>query len=164
MTISLIVAMSQNRVIGKNNQLPWHLSEDLKHFKQITMGHPIVMGRKTFDSIGKALPGRENIVITRDKNFGAANVIVMHSADDFLKWASQQTREVFVIGGAEIFKLFLPRAQKIYLTVIEKNFDGDVFLPMIDLKKDFLVVEETPLMFSQKENLPYRFIAAQRTS
>lgn len=162
--LSLIVAMSQNRVIGKNNQLPWHLSEDLRRFKQITMGHPIVMGRKTFDSIGKPLPGRENIVITRDKNFREENVTVMHSVEDFLKWAAKQSREIFVIGGAEIFRLVLPHAQKIYLTLIEKDFDGDVFLPMIDLKKDFLVVEETPVSMSQKENLPYRFITAKRIS
>ena len=164
MTLSLIVAMSQNRVIGNNNRLPWHLSEDLKRFKQITMGHPIVMGRKTFESIGKPLPGRENIILTRDKNFMAMGVTVMHDVEKLLSWAKIPTQEVFVIGGAEIFKLVLPHAQKIYLTSIEKDFDGDAFFPAIDFKKDFSVVEKTAMMFSQQDNLPYRFLTLERLS
>ena len=164
MTLSLIVAMSQNRVIGKDNRLPWHLSEDLQHFKQITMGHPIVMGRKTFESIGKPLPGRENIVLTRDKNFTTMGVTVLHDVEKFLLWSKAQTQEVFVIGGAEIFKQVLPHAQKIYLTSIEKDFDGDAFFPVIDLKKDFSVVEKTAVMFSQQDNLPFRFIMLERLS
>jgi len=128
MIISLIAAMAQNRVIGKQNQLPWHLPADLKHFKSITMDKPIVMGRKTFESIGKALPGRQNIIITRDKNFQAENCTIVHSLDEAFEITKDQ-EEVMVIGGASIYEQALPKTQRIYLTLIHENIEGDTYFP-----------------------------------
>ncbi|MDP4164725.1 MAG: dihydrofolate reductase, partial [Bacillota bacterium] len=112
--ISFIWAMDQEQAIGKNNQLPWHLPEDLKFFKRVTMGHPIAMGRKTHESIGRPLPGRENIVITRSKNFTAEGCTVFHSISDFVSYAKKMDEEVFVIGGAEIFKETFEFADRLY--------------------------------------------------
>lgn len=123
--VSLIVAVSRNGVIGKDNKLPWHLPEDLKRFKALTMGHPILMGRKTFESIGKPLPGRTNIVITHQKDF-AGGTLTAASLDDALK-ITEKEEEVFVIGGAQIFKHALPAADKLYLTLIDREVEGDTF-------------------------------------
>lgn len=132
MVLSLLVASSENNVIGKDNQLPWHLPNDLKYFKNLTWGMPILMGRKTFDSIGKALPGRKSIVITRNEDWRHAGVDVVHSIDEAIQKAeSLGVKEVFVIGGAEIFKTSLPAANRIYLTRIHQDFEGDVFFPEI---------------------------------
>ena len=132
MTISLLVAASENNVIGKDNQLPWHLPNDLKYFKNLTWGMPILMGRKTFDSIGKPLPGRKSIVITRNTDWQHENVDVVHSIEEAVKEAeSYGVKEVFVIGGAEIFTTSLSTAKRIYLTRIHHDFDGDVFFPAI---------------------------------
>ena len=127
MIISLIAAMSSNRVIGVNNTLPWKLSADLKRFKQLTMGHCLVMGRKTFESIGRPLPGRTTIVVTRQDNFKSDGVIVAHSIDEALHAASGE--EVFITGGADLYKQTINLANRIYLTVIEKEFQGDAFFP-----------------------------------
>lgn len=129
--LSLIVAMSENRVIGVQNRLPWSIPEDLKRFKQITLDHPIVMGRKTFESIGKPLPKRTNIVITRDKTYRVEGGAVVHSFEEALEWARKApgAEEVFVIGGSEIFKLALPLAWRIYLTEVNWPFEGDTFFP-----------------------------------
>ena len=131
MIISLIAAMDKNRVIGKNNALPWHLPADLKHFKELTIGKPIIMGRKTFASIGKPLPKRTNIILTRDHDLHAEGCIIAHSLDDAIK-AAGNVEEIVVIGGAEIFKQFLPHAQKMYLTTIDAAFDGDIKFPEWD--------------------------------
>lgn len=134
MRIAAIVAMSENRVIGKDNQLPWHLPADLKHFKQITMGKSILMGRKTFESIGHALPGRKNIIITRDAMYYAKDCLVFNSIDTAL--ASLATEdEIFVIGGALLFQQMLPRIQHLYLTIIHQQFAGDVFFPEFDMQE-----------------------------
>ena len=133
--VSLIVAASRNGVIGANNRLPWHLPADLKRFKQLTMNHPILMGRKTFESIGKPLPGRTNIVITRQKDFQRCGATIVHSLEEgFLICDRETERETFVIGGAEIFRQALPFANRIYLTRIEKDFEGDTLLFEIDPK------------------------------
>ena len=129
--LSLIVAASRNGVIGAGGKLPWRLPADLQRFKQITMGHPILMGRKTFESIGKPLPGRTNIVITRQKSFQCSGTTVAHSLEEALRICEEET-EVFVIGGAEIFRQALPLADRIYLTRIEKDFEGDTLLFDID--------------------------------
>jgi dihydrofolate reductase len=126
MRISLIVAMAQNGVIGRDNQLIWHLPNDLKQFKRLTTGHPIIMGRKTFESIGKPLPNRTSIVVTRSKNWTFEGVVVVNSVEEALVVARQTgTDEVFVIGGAEIYRLTLPIANKIYLTEVKADFEGD---------------------------------------
>jgi dihydrofolate reductase len=131
MRISLIVAMGENRVIGSNGNIPWHLPADFKHFKELTMGHPIVMGRKTFESIGKPLPGRVNIVITRDADYLRDGTTMVNSPDAALAAAvvAPGADEMFVIGGAEIYKIFLSRAERIYLTQVHGAFEGDVFFP-----------------------------------
>ncbi|MDO7488443.1 dihydrofolate reductase [Peribacillus frigoritolerans] len=130
--ISLIVAMDQNRVIGNNNKLPWHLPADLQYFKKVTMGHPIVMGRKTFESIGRVLPGRENVIVTRNQEFKAEGCVVLHDIAQIKMFADNHDEEVFVIGGAEIFKEILPFTDRLYITEIHETFEGDTFFPEID--------------------------------
>ncbi|MDH3413257.1 MAG: dihydrofolate reductase [Gammaproteobacteria bacterium] len=130
MTVSLIVAMAQNRVIGRNNALPWRLSPDLKRFRRITMGHPIVMGRKTYESIGRPLDGRKNIVISRNPDFRPDGVTVASSIDQALALASDN--EIMIIGGADIYKQTLPRADRIHFTLIHESFDGDAYFPEIN--------------------------------
>jgi dihydrofolate reductase len=129
--ITLVVAVSDNDVIGRANQLPWHLPEDLKHFKRVTLGKPIVMGRKTYESIGKPLPGRHNIVVTRSPNYRAEGVTVVAGVDEAIA-AAGEAAEVMVIGGAELFKLFLPRAGRLHLTRVHGNIEGDVYWPALD--------------------------------
>lgn len=136
MILSLLVAASENNVIGKDNQLPWHLPNDLKYFKNLTWGMPILMGRKTFDSIGKALPGRKSIVITRNQEWQHEGVDVVHSIEEAVKKAeSYGAKEIFVIGGAEIFKTSLSAANRVYVTRIHHQFEGDVFFPEISEKE-----------------------------
>ncbi|OGT48457.1 MAG: hypothetical protein A3E82_03935 [Gammaproteobacteria bacterium RIFCSPHIGHO2_12_FULL_38_11] len=144
MKISLIVAKSKNNVIGNNNQLPWHLPADLAHFKAITMGKPIIMGRKTFDSIGKPLPGRRNIVISRDKKRMIRGCEVFHSIDDAFN-AVKTEQEVMIIGGANLYLQTLSMANTIYLTVIDAEFPGDVFFPALNNNKWKLMSEEMHL-------------------
>lgn len=127
--ISFIVAMDKNRVIGKDNQLPWHLPADLKFFKKTTMGHPIVMGRKTHESIGKPLPGRENIIVTRNKQYQPEGCMVIHSLAELKRLEAKKEEEVFVIGGAEIFKTIFPIADRLYITMIAHEFAGDTYFP-----------------------------------
>ncbi len=129
--ISLIVATSANGVIGRSGELPWHLSDDLKRFKQLTLGKPIVMGRKTFESIGRALPGRQNIVLTRQSEFVADACDVVSSVDAAIATAGD-TGEVMVIGGSEIYKLFLPLVERIYMTRVHIDVDGDARFPELD--------------------------------
>jgi dihydrofolate reductase len=136
MIVSLLVAASENNVIGKDNQLPWHLPNDLKYFKNLTWGMPILMGRKTFDSIGKPLPGRKSIVITRNGDWRHDGVDVVHSIEEATQKAeSYGVKEIFVIGGAEIFKTSLSTANRVYLTRIHQDFDGDVYFPEVSDKE-----------------------------
>jgi len=144
--LSLIVAMGENRVIGVDNHLPWNIPEDLKRFKAITLNHPIVMGRKTFESIGKPLPKRTNIVVTRDRSYRVEGGAVCYSFNEALEWArrSPGNEEVFVIGGSEIFKHALPLAARIYLTEVHWPFEGDTFFPEFD-EEDFKEVSREKL-------------------
>jgi len=128
MKISIVVAMAANGVIGRDNQLPWRLPADLRHFRQTTMGKPILMGRKTYESIGRPLPGRTNIVITRDRDYAAEGCVVVHSIEAALQ-AATPAEEVMVIGGAEFYRQVLPYADTIYLTRIHEDFEGDTFFP-----------------------------------
>jgi len=129
--ISLITAVSANGVIGRGGDLPWHLSDDLKRFKQLTLGKPIVMGRKTFESIGRALPGRQNIVLTQQSEFVADGCDVVSSVDAAIAMAGDAD-EVMVIGGGEIYELFLPLAERIYMTRVHMDTDGDARFPELD--------------------------------
>jgi dihydrofolate reductase len=136
--LSLIVAMSENRVIGRDKDLPWHIPEDLKYFKKVTKGHPMIMGRKTFESIGRPLPQRRNIVLTRQEGFQLQGAEVFKSFDEALSVLRSELppgAEVFVIGGEEIFRLALPLADKIYLTLVHDEFEGDAFFPEFDESK-----------------------------
>ena len=126
--ICLVAAMAANRVIGKNNALPWHLPPDLKRFKALTLGHPVVMGRKTYESIGKPLPGRRNLVITRNRDYLAAGCEVVHSLDAALA-ACADDKEIYIIGGAELYRESLPHAQRLEFTEIHAEFDGDARFP-----------------------------------
>jgi dihydrofolate reductase len=126
--LSLIVAMARNRVIGRDGKLPWHLSADLKRFKALTMGHHIVMGRKTWESIGRPLPGRTSVVITRNPAYAAAGATVVNSVESALKTAAGDS-EVFVIGGADIYRSALALADRIYLTELQAEYQGDVLFP-----------------------------------
>ena len=138
MRLSLIVAMAKNRTIGLDGAMPWHIPEDLKFFKRVTMGHPVIMGRKTYQSIGAALPGRTNIVVTRNKDFEAADADVVHDLSEALTKAKATEKlwrpdggreEIFVIGGADIYGQALPEAQRIYMTEVHQEHPGDAFFP-----------------------------------
>ena len=137
MKLSLIVAISENAVIGRGGELPWHLAADLRRFKRLTMGHAILMGRKTWESIGRALPGRTSIVITRQTDYqtGDDKTLLASSLDEALKIASQADCEqdhLFIIGGAAIYEMALPRADRLYVTRIHANVEGDVSFPPVD--------------------------------
>ena len=137
--IVFVVAMGENRVIGRDNVMPWHIRSDLKRFKALTWGKPMIMGRKTFESIGKPLPGRQNIVVTRDPNYRREGIDVVHDVDAALR-AAGDAPEVMVIGGAEIFRLLLPRAGRLHLTRVHANVEGDVMWPALD-DREWQVVE-----------------------
>jgi dihydrofolate reductase len=128
MKLSIVVAMAANCVIGRDNQLPWHLPADLKHFKQLTTGKPILMGRKTWESIGRPLPERTNIVITRDTDYTAAGCVVVHSLEAALR-AVEHNEEAMVIGGSELYRQVLPEVSTIYLTRVHADIEGDTFFP-----------------------------------
>ena len=133
MKLSLIVAVAENGVIGHHNQLIWHLPNDLKQFKRLTTGHCIIMGRKTFESIGKPLPNRTSIIISRNPDFQIEGCITVDSLENAIKKAQElENEETFVIGGAEIYRLSLPKVNKIYLTEVHHAFEGDTFFPVID--------------------------------
>ena len=159
-TITLIVAVADNGVIGRDNTLPWHLPDDLKRFKRLTMGKPIVMGRKTFDSIGKPLPGRQNIVVTRDTNYRRDGVTAVHDADAALR-AAGAVPEIMVIGGAEIFRTLLPRAGRVHLTRVHGNIDGDVVWPALD-ERAWRVVERESHSADERHAWPMTFEVWER--
>lgn len=136
-TVSAIAAMSQNLVIGKDNKLLWHIPEDFKHFKRVTMGKPVIMGRKTYQSIGKPLPGRTNIVITSQPDQVEGDVVTVATLDEALARAKQiaadtNVDEVFIIGGGQIYAAAMAQTDRIYLTVINQDFEGDTFFPKIN--------------------------------
>ncbi len=152
--ISFLWAQDENGLIGNNNDLPWRLPADLKYFKETTMGHPIVMGRKTYESIGRPLPGRTNIILTRDQDYQAEGCLVFHAREDLLEWIKEKGSEVFITGGSEIFKLFLEDADRLYVTKIGATFEGNTYFPELDWKKWRLVsAEEGP----KDEKNPYDY-------
>jgi dihydrofolate reductase len=161
MKIGLVAALSRNQVIGRDNALPWHLPADLKRFKAITLGKPIIMGRKTYDSIGRPLPGRQNIVISRNPDFTADGVTVVENIDAAIE-AAREAPEVMVIGGATIYYQFLPRADRLYLTVVHTQIDdGDAFFPAYNRREWRLTREETHPADEQNPH-PYSFMTWQR--
>lgn len=135
MIVSLIAALDRRRGIGKDNQLPWRLPADLKRFRELTTGHHIITGRKTYESIGKPLPGRTTIIITRNQNYSAEGCFVVHSLNEALALArSRGEQEAFVIGGAEIYAQALPQADRLYLTFVDAEVEADAFFPAFDLQ------------------------------
>ncbi|MFW5913911.1 MAG: dihydrofolate reductase [Bacillota bacterium] len=158
MSLSIMVAMDRNRVIGKDNALPWHFSEDLRYFKKMTSGHTVLMGRKTFESIkqslGGPLPGRKNVVLSRtvDSLEGAE---VIHDASSYFKTAASKEEEIFVIGGAQVFNAALPYTDRLYITYIDGEYEGDTYFPEVDLAAYEKVKEKSkgPLTFTVYERI-----------
>jgi len=159
--ISMIVAMDDKQAIGFNNQLPWHLPEDLKYFKRVTTGHPIVMGRKTRDSIGRNLPNRENVILTRDKQYACDGCTVLHSIDDFNNWQETMEKEIFIIGGSEIFKETLNITDRLYITEISGEFEADTYFPIIDWNEWHIISEEKGIR-NEQNDYDYRFLVYER--
>ena len=157
--VSIIVAAGENGVIGKGGKIPWRLPADMTRFKSVTMGHPVIMGRKTYESIGKPLPGRRNIVITRQDDYRAEGSEVARSLGDALKIAGDG--EVFVIGGAEIYREALPLAKKLYLTQVGGVFEGDTYFPKIDTTV-WHETSRTPGIQDEKNLYPHTFLIFER--
>jgi dihydrofolate reductase len=160
MIISIVVAIAENNAIGKNNQLLWHLPADLKHFKQITTGHTVIMGRKTYDSVGKPLPNRRNIIITR-QDITIEGCEVAKSIEDALALCAGE-EEVFIIGGAEIYKQSIHLADRIYLTIVHQKFDGDSYFPEINYGQ-WVETTRGDHQPDEKNKLPYSFITLERS-
>ena len=156
--ISIISAIAKNRAVGKKNKLLWHIGEDLKRFKKLTTGRPVIMGRKTFESIGGALPHRTNIVVTHHEHFKVSGVVVAHSLKDAIKAAeSVEDDEIFIIGGGQIYEQAIKLADKLYLTIVEGEYDADTFFPdYSDFKK---VVYEK---HRASEGYKYKFVELER--
>ena len=154
-TLSLVVACARNRAIGLKNQLPWRLPDDLKRFKELTTGAPVIMGRKTFESIGRPLPNRRNLVITRQVDFSSAGIETAASLEAAIELCSG-TEQVFVIGGAEIYRLALPHADRIYLTWVESEVEGDAFFPE-GRSEEFDLVSRKEHPADDRHSVPFSF-------
>lgn len=161
MIISIIAAMDDNRLIGSNNGLPWHLPADFKHFKEITMGKPVVMGRKTFESIGKALPGRKNVVISRS-GFSADGVVVVNSIEAALS-ELEEVEEVMIIGGANIYEQTINNADRMYLTHVKAQCEGDAWFPEYN-QSEWLITGQASFQADEKNNYAFEIISYQRKS
>lgn len=166
MIISLIVAMAQNRIIGRNNKLPWYLPEDLKYFKRVTMGKPIIMGRKTFESIGRPLPGRANIVVTRNEDYAAEGIKVVHDLEQAKALCESITMidgqsEAMVIGGAEIYQQALGYADRLYLTEVHADVEGDASFPDFD-RSQWQEVGREDFQASGPNPYAYSFLVLER--
>ena len=157
--LSIIVAKASNNIIGGDNKLLWHISQDLKRFKEITSGHTIIMGRKTFESLPKVLPNRHHIVITRDKNFkvDSPSVEIVNDINTVINKYENSSEEVFIIGGGEIYKFLLPNTKKLYLTRVYKYFDGDTKFPEINLD-DWTIDNQSEILTNEADNLKFDFI------
>ena len=155
--IKIIVATSKNKVIGNNNELIWKLSSDLKRFKELTTGHPVVMGRKTYESIGKPLPNRRNIIITRNLEYEVNGCEVVYSLEEALLLTNN---DCFIIGGGEIYKQSLEVADKIYLTLVHKDFEGDTTFP--ELGKEWVTIDTKDFDADEKNDYDYSFIEYDR--
>jgi len=162
--ISIIVAMDENRGIGFEGRLPWHLSADLKRFRELTMGHHIITGRKTYESIGKPLPGRKMIVITRDPDFKADGCDVSHTIEDGLALAVERGEtEAFVIGGAQIYTQILDRADRLYLTLVQAKVEADTFFPEVDMRL-WREVESISHPADEKNQYPFTLKLLERVT
>jgi len=160
MILSLIVAMDRNRIIGLNYKLPWRQSSDLQYFKKITMGKPIIMGRKTHESIGRVLPGRENVVISRDKSYRAKDCTVLHSLECvYAKF--HDTDEIMIMGGADLYEQTLAKANRIYLTEVHAEVEGDTYFPEFD-REIWEETERQDFKADEKNEYDYSFVILER--
>ncbi|MEJ2078959.1 MAG: dihydrofolate reductase [Acidobacteriota bacterium] len=162
MSISIIAAMGTNRVIGRGNGLPWNLPADTRFFKETTRGHPVIMGRKTFDTMGKPLPGRRNIVITRRPHLEIPGAEVVSSLEAALSLVNVQEEEVFIIGGSEIYEMALAIADRMYLTLIHESFEGDTFFPEFD-ESDWVVVSRRDHEADERNPHAFSFLTYERS-
>ena len=160
--LSIIVAKAKNNIIGKNNELVWHLPEDLKHFKELTTGHTIIMGRKTYESLGKPLPNRKHIIFSQNPDFKVheENVQVVHSLLE-IPDLIEGKEEAFVIGGAMIYNFLMPYVKKMYVTEIKQEFDGDAFFPIID-SEEWKETSRTTGIKNEENNLDYDFVTYEK--
>ncbi|SFG12367.1 dihydrofolate reductase [Pontibacter chinhatensis] len=160
--LAIVVAAAENNVIGKDNDLIWHLPADLKHFKSLTMGHPMIMGRKTFEAIGKPLPGRTSIIITSQKDYQAEGCVVVHSLEEAIaKGRELDADQVSIIGGAKVYQQALPLADRVYLTRVHASFEGDAYFPELsDL--EWQVVEQEHHEPDEKNKYSYTFLTLTR--
>ena len=164
MIISLIAALDRRRGIGKDNQLPWRLPADLKRFRELTTGHHIITGRKTFESIGKPLPGRTTIIITRNRDYSAEGCFIVHSLDEALALArTRGEQEAFVIGGAEIYAQALPLADRLYLSLVEAEVEADAFFPAWEAS-EWRVIETSEAAADEKNLFRHTFQVLERNS
>ena len=157
MKLCIIVAMSCNQVIGRDGKIPWHLPQDLKRFKTLTMGHPIIMGRKTHESIGRVLPGRTNVVLTRNAQYSSAGTKVFNSLDAALAKLNDDHDQGFIIGRAAVYREALPRVDRVYLTLIEEEIQGDTFFPQLPTETFIETVRQ-----SHESPMPHSFITLDR--
>ena len=163
MILSAITAVADNQAIGLRNQLPWRMPADMRYFKNTTWGHPVIMGRKTYASFGKALPGRENLIVTRNKDLRLPDAVVCPSLEEAIRQAgSYAIEEVFVLGGAEIYAQSLPMLDRIYLTRIEGRFEADAFFPLLD-PAQWALRSERAYPADSRNPYPYRFQIWERT-
>jgi len=154
--ITIIAAVSENNVLGKNNKLIWHIPNDLKRFKKLTLGHSVIMGRKTFESIARPLPQRKNIILTRNKNYKAKGAVIAHNVKEALNFC-ENDNQPFIIGGGEIYKLFMSISNKIELTRIHKSYDGDAFFPEI-LEEKWKLVNSKKNYFNETKIINFSYL------
>ena len=163
MRLSIIAALSSNNVIGRDNDLPWHLSTDLKRLKALTMGHHMIMGRKTYDSIGRPLPGRTFVVITRDPSFAAEGVKIVHSLEDAIQVAAGDD-EPFIAGGAQIFEQAIHRADRMYLTRVHAEIEGDTWFPDFDDVSEWQLTDSEHFDAGERNDYPFSFLTYDRVA
>ncbi|MEM7026621.1 MAG: type 3 dihydrofolate reductase [Pseudomonadota bacterium] len=160
MRYAIVVAMDQNRVIGHNNTLPWHLSSDLQYFKKITMGKPIIMGRKTHESIGRPLPGRQNIILTRDTSYQSNGCTIVNSIEVLNRFCENH-EELMITGGAEIYKMLLPKTNRIYLTEVKTSVEGETFFPEFD-RESWNESSREDHLADEKNDFDYSFVVLDK--
>jgi dihydrofolate reductase len=165
MRVSIIAALSTNNAIGRDNGLPWRQSTDLKRLKALTMGHHMIMGRKTYESVGRPLPGRITIVITRSEDYHPAGVTIVHSVEEALRLAKEaHDEEPFIAGGAEIFRHAMPRVDRMYLTRIHAEVEGDAFFPEFDDVAEWQLTDSEHFEADEKNQYPFSFLTYDRAA
>ena len=163
MKLSMIAALSTNNVIGRNNEVPWRLSTDLKRFKALTMGHHLIMGRKTYESVGRPLPGRINVVITRQPDYAPEDIVVVHSLEEAVRVAAKAgDREAFIAGGAEIYAQSMHRADRMYLTRVHADVEGDTWFPDFDDVSEWRLTDSEHFDADEKNEFPFSFLTYDR--